>query len=106
MDFAARYSERGVVTPHGLGIRRIEKAIHLAVGVVKKLHLTNSKLIRFVILGVLSDLCDGLVRQFKVVVVIHELRHVPPFVGVVRNSSLAVLLAENTPILCSTQSTN
>jgi predicted metallopeptidase len=53
-----------------------------------------------VILGVLSDLCDGLVRQFKVVVVIHELRHVPPFVGVVRNSSLAVLLAENTPILC------
>ena len=67
------------MAPHSLGIGRVEKAIYLAVRVVEKLHLTNSKLIRFTVLGVLSYLCDGLVRQFQVVVEIHKLRHVPPF---------------------------
>jgi hypothetical protein len=75
MYFTTWNSKGFVVLPHGFRIWRFEEAIHLAVGIVKELDLTNTKLVGLVILSFLCDLLDGFIWQFQVLVEIHELRH-------------------------------
>jgi hypothetical protein len=64
-----------VVVPDGLGIRRLEQAVHLAVRIVEQLDLANAEFVELLFLRILSDLLDRLIRKLQIVVKIHELGH-------------------------------
>jgi hypothetical protein len=98
MYLATRNTQRGVVAADGLGVRRLEQAVDLAVGIVEKLNLTNAELVGLLVLGLLSYLLNGLVRQLQIFVVIHKLGHGSSSFGCdapTRRWSLALRIEEN-----------
>jgi hypothetical protein len=85
---AALDSERRMVVPDSLGIRRVEKAVHPTIRVVEQLDLADAELVSLPVFCILSELLDRLRRQPELGMKIHESRHqdlqvrhrVPPIV--------------------------
>lgn len=69
MDLAAVDPEGRVVLPHRLGVRRLEQAVDLAVGIVEQFRLAHSKPVRLLSFRLLGYLLDRLGRQVQLVVV-------------------------------------
>jgi hypothetical protein len=75
VDLAAIHAECGMVIAHGLGIRRIQEAVHLAIRVMEQLDLPDAELIGCAVMSTLGNAVDCFLRQFQVRVKVHELRH-------------------------------
>ena len=65
MHLAAHDAEDLMVLTDGFGIRCLEEAIHLSLGVVKELNLANTELVDLLALGVFGYLLDCLPGQFQ-----------------------------------------
>jgi len=75
MYVAAWDAEGFMVLPHGFSIGCLQQAVHLAIGIVEQLDLTNAELVGLFVFRVLRDLLDGLTWELEVIVEIHELGH-------------------------------
>jgi len=74
--YLATWDSNGLmVLPHCFSVRCLKQAVHLAVRIVKKLYLANTKLVRLLLLRILRDLLDRLIRELQIIVKIHELGH-------------------------------
>jgi len=67
-----------MVLPHRFCVRCLEEAIDLTTRIVKELDLTNAELVGLLVLCVLGDLLDRLIRELQIFVKIHESGH-PPY---------------------------
>src|ERR1039457_4169883 len=76
LHVAAGDVQRLVMLADRLLIRAFQEAIDLAVGVLQKLNLPLTELVRSAVPRSLGYLVDGFLRQLQVLVEIHESRHV------------------------------
>ena len=74
VHFAALNSERLVVVPDGLGVGRVEQAVHLPIVIVEQLDLCHAEFVALPIFCILSELIDRNSWQLQLGMKIHESR--------------------------------
>lgn len=75
MHIPARDAEGGVVAADGIGVGRLEQAVHVTGGVMEQLDLTDAELVNFTVFSFLRDLLNCFFGQLEVIVKVHELWH-------------------------------
>jgi hypothetical protein len=78
VDVPAGNAERLVVMTYGVGIGSFKEAVHLPFRIMEELDLTDPEFVGFVILRFSRYLLDRILREYEIIVKVHELWHWVP----------------------------